>query len=209
MQPLRILRCLRRASKEIGQLKGKVKKKWGNLTDALLAINGNLDQLEGKLQERYGIARDRAREVGFLSCRACFATICVTSRANRRMLDPSSSPSRNIHASRGRAKELVALPGLEPPLGRRSFLKENVTGVSRRGLRRPPPGPGETEPEITLLLRRFFPNRKHHAKDSALRLVRRCPQPAAVRFDDRAADRLPRTSLSRPARPPVRFSSLY
>ena len=37
------------------KVKGKVKEKWGNLTDDdLTAINGQRDQLEGKIQERYG-----------------------------------------------------------------------------------------------------------------------------------------------------------
>ena len=42
------------------QVKGaKVKEKWGNLTDDdLTAINGQRDQLEGKTQERYGLAKD-------------------------------------------------------------------------------------------------------------------------------------------------------
>jgi len=41
------------------QMKGKVKEKWGNLTDDdLTAINGQRDQLEGKIQERYGLAKD-------------------------------------------------------------------------------------------------------------------------------------------------------
>ena len=45
------------------QVKGKVKEKWGNLTDDdLTAINGKRDQLEGKIQERYGIAKDQARK---------------------------------------------------------------------------------------------------------------------------------------------------
>ena len=45
------------------QFKGKVKEKWGRLTDDDLAqINGNRDQLEGKIQERYGIARDQIRK---------------------------------------------------------------------------------------------------------------------------------------------------
>jgi len=47
------------------QLTGKVKEKWGKLTDDdLSAINGQKDQFIGKLQERYGYAKDRAtREV--------------------------------------------------------------------------------------------------------------------------------------------------
>ena len=45
------------------QMKGKIKEKWGNLTDDELdAINGRREQLEGKIQERYGIAKDQARK---------------------------------------------------------------------------------------------------------------------------------------------------
>jgi uncharacterized protein YjbJ (UPF0337 family) len=45
------------------QVKGKVKEKWGDLTDDdLTVINGRRDQLEGKIQERYGIAKDQARK---------------------------------------------------------------------------------------------------------------------------------------------------
>lgn len=40
------------------QLKGSVKKEWGELTDDELAqINGDRDKLSGKLQERYGWAK--------------------------------------------------------------------------------------------------------------------------------------------------------
>ena len=41
----------------------KVKEKWGNLTDDDLdKIAGRRDQLEGKIQERYGIAKDQAKK---------------------------------------------------------------------------------------------------------------------------------------------------
>ena len=44
------------------QFGGRVKEKWGKLTDDdLTVINGRRDQLEGKIQERYGIAKDQAR----------------------------------------------------------------------------------------------------------------------------------------------------
>ncbi len=44
------------------QMKGAVKEKWGKLTDDdLNQINGRRDQLVGKLQERYGIAREEAQ----------------------------------------------------------------------------------------------------------------------------------------------------
>ena len=45
------------------QFKGKVKEKWGKLTDDDLdVIEGREDQLVGKLQERYGIARQEAEK---------------------------------------------------------------------------------------------------------------------------------------------------
>ena len=45
------------------QVKGSVKEKWGKLTDDdLIAINGKRDQLEGKLQERYGYNKDQIRK---------------------------------------------------------------------------------------------------------------------------------------------------
>jgi len=43
------------------QLKGKIKEKWGKLTDDDLAVvEGREDRLIGKLQERYGIAKAEA-----------------------------------------------------------------------------------------------------------------------------------------------------
>jgi uncharacterized protein YjbJ (UPF0337 family) len=45
------------------QAKGKVKEKWGQLTDDDLdVISGRRDQLEGKIQERYGLAKDQVRK---------------------------------------------------------------------------------------------------------------------------------------------------
>jgi uncharacterized protein YjbJ (UPF0337 family) len=44
------------------QLKGSVKTKWGKLTDDDLdVINGQRDQLIGRIQERYGVAKDEAQ----------------------------------------------------------------------------------------------------------------------------------------------------
>ena len=43
------------------QANGVVKEKWAKLTDNdLLLIKGKRDQLVGKIQERYGIAKDEA-----------------------------------------------------------------------------------------------------------------------------------------------------
>ena len=45
------------------QLKGKVKEKWGKLTDDdLTVIEGKREQLVGKIQERYGYEKDRAEK---------------------------------------------------------------------------------------------------------------------------------------------------
>jgi len=42
---------------------GKIKEKWGQLTDNDLAVvGGKRDVLLGKLQERYGYARDKAEK---------------------------------------------------------------------------------------------------------------------------------------------------
>ena len=42
---------------------GKAKQKWGNLTDDdLTAIQGRRDELEGRLQKRYGYAKDKVRQ---------------------------------------------------------------------------------------------------------------------------------------------------
>lgn len=43
------------------QLKGKAKETWGELTDDdLTEIEGDVEKLMGKLQERYGIEREEA-----------------------------------------------------------------------------------------------------------------------------------------------------
>lgn len=45
------------------QFTGQVKQRWGKLTDDdLTAIEGRRDELAGKIQERYGYAKERAEE---------------------------------------------------------------------------------------------------------------------------------------------------
>lgn len=45
------------------QLKGKIQRKWGKLTnDDMDVAEGNADYLIGRLQERYGLARDAAKK---------------------------------------------------------------------------------------------------------------------------------------------------
>ena len=50
--------------KEIGsRSQARSKEKWGKLTDDdLTMINGRRDQLEGKIQERYGLAKDQVKK---------------------------------------------------------------------------------------------------------------------------------------------------
>jgi uncharacterized protein YjbJ (UPF0337 family) len=45
------------------QFKGRAKEKWGRLTDDDIdVINGRQEELEGKIQERYGLAKDQAKK---------------------------------------------------------------------------------------------------------------------------------------------------
>ena len=45
------------------QVKGEIKNQWGKLTDDdVNQIEGNGEKLIGKLQERYGYAKDRAQQ---------------------------------------------------------------------------------------------------------------------------------------------------
>ncbi len=45
------------------QLKGSIRKRWGKLTDDdLLECEGNFENIIGKLTERYGISKEKAKE---------------------------------------------------------------------------------------------------------------------------------------------------
>lgn len=45
------------------QLRGAIKKQWGDLTDDdLTMVEGDMDRLAGILQERYGYTREEARQ---------------------------------------------------------------------------------------------------------------------------------------------------
>lgn len=45
------------------QLSGRLKERWGNLTDDDLdVVEGHSEYLQGKLQERYGWTKEKAQE---------------------------------------------------------------------------------------------------------------------------------------------------
>jgi len=45
------------------QMKGEVKRQWGKLTDDdLTVVEGDRDKLVGRIQERYGIAKEEAEK---------------------------------------------------------------------------------------------------------------------------------------------------
>jgi uncharacterized protein YjbJ (UPF0337 family) len=45
------------------QAKGEIKEKWGKLTDDdLIQIDGQREQLEGIIQQRYGLSKDLVRD---------------------------------------------------------------------------------------------------------------------------------------------------
>jgi len=44
------------------QFKGKIKEKWGELTDDEIdKMEGSREQFEGKIQEKYGIGKDQSK----------------------------------------------------------------------------------------------------------------------------------------------------
>jgi uncharacterized protein YjbJ (UPF0337 family) len=50
-----------RAAGQWKQLKGSIKEQWGKLTDDEISqLEGHSDQLAGRLQEKYGLAREEA-----------------------------------------------------------------------------------------------------------------------------------------------------
>ena len=45
------------------EIKGKLKQEWGKLTDDdLTVLEGSTDELAGRIQKRYGIAREEAQK---------------------------------------------------------------------------------------------------------------------------------------------------
>ena len=54
------------------QVKGKAKQKWGQLTDDdLSVIDGNRDEMIGKIQEKYGVSKEAAENEVDDFCKGC------------------------------------------------------------------------------------------------------------------------------------------
>jgi uncharacterized protein YjbJ (UPF0337 family) len=73
------------------QFKGKVREKWGRLTDDDIGVvHGKRDQLVGKIQERYGFVKERAEDEvnGFLKS-------CNDKNARREACDGVSKANLN------------------------------------------------------------------------------------------------------------------
>jgi uncharacterized protein YjbJ (UPF0337 family) len=86
------------------QLKGSAKTQWGRLTDDdLAAIAGRREELEGKLQERYGYAKDRIkREIEEWAAEA---------RAGARKVGNGADLSDELDAIRADLQHLTATLG--------------------------------------------------------------------------------------------------
>src|SRR6478752_8877289 len=90
------------------EVKGKVKEKWGKLTDDdLTAINGQRDQLEGRLQQRYGYAKDQTLST---SSAGCLERLCI------RCLDIPSLPRLLLSCVSDIAWGPNTVPLFVPPL---------------------------------------------------------------------------------------------
>lgn len=56
------------------QIKGKAQQKWGKLTDDDLdTVGGKVTELEGRIQERYGVEKEEAKRQVEEFCKTCNA----------------------------------------------------------------------------------------------------------------------------------------
>jgi uncharacterized protein YjbJ (UPF0337 family) len=107
------------------QIKGSVKERWGKLTDDdLTVIRGRRDQLEGKLQERYGYAKDRARreiEDWYRSTEFNLADAIETLRAEIQGLTSTVAHIANKQIGRAQVKATEAAHDAEEAITRHPF----------------------------------------------------------------------------------------
>jgi len=77
------------------EVKGKVKEKWGKLTDDdLTAINGQRDQLEGRLQQRYGYGH-RGMSRACQTRKSLLSPVSSSEFDFKKKIAPPASPCRS------------------------------------------------------------------------------------------------------------------
>jgi uncharacterized protein YjbJ (UPF0337 family) len=107
------------------QMKGSVKERWGKLTDDdLTVIRGRRDQLEGKLQERYGYAKSQARkeiEDWYRSTEHHLADAIETIRTDLQSLASSVGRIANKQMGRAQVRATEAAHEAEAAITRHPF----------------------------------------------------------------------------------------
>ena len=77
------------------QVKGKVKQQWGKLTDDHLdTVAGSRDELVGKIQENYGIAKDEAEK-----------QVKDWEAQNKDLFDASADTARRVESHMGISRQ--------------------------------------------------------------------------------------------------------
>lgn len=108
------------------QMKGRVKERWGKLTDDdLTAIAGRRDQLEGMIQERYGYAKERARreiEDWFHSIESNLAEQIETLRCGIQELSSTVERLAKEQLPHARSRATDALTGAEDAVKRNPLV---------------------------------------------------------------------------------------
>ncbi len=120
------------------QLKGKAQAKWGDLTnDDFDVAEGNAEYLAGRLQERYGWAKDRAEKEVRISKTACARITRITSKPRvsttqrpRRKVAGVVLSARRISVPAGPARS-----GWGTPAVRAAGVTANRPGCRARRLR--------------------------------------------------------------------------
>ena len=132
------------------QLKGEVKKKWGQLTDDDLRwSNGNIDQLIGRIQERTGEKReaiekyfDQLTSQGASAFSSAVETVGhAATEATNRLRDGYSQMSDTARDQYGHAREVVVrnpMQWVAAAFGI-GFLAGMIAGYASSNATQPPP----------------------------------------------------------------------
>ena len=132
------------------QLKGEVKKKWGQLTDDDLRwSNGNIDQLIGRIQERTGEKReaiekyfDQLTSQGASAFSSAVETVGqAANQATNRIREGYSQVSETARDQYGHAREVVVrnpMQWVAAAFGI-GFLAGMIAGYASSNVNQPPP----------------------------------------------------------------------